>query len=211
MEILFISGSVHSKESPGSVLSRMIRLILASDIPVAFAKNFCVMPSSFMRFLINLAGLMHRLYNRGFALAVSMPKPVPLVIVYLCGLIAGGGLQVLILPNTMGNYTSIVLHRRHLLSWIRFWWIVTIHLRRKAHSLIKVVWRSSSCAVQRPADIGLASAANFSHLHPGVVGAFPPCQKDLCCVNSKCHCAAQGGSAWIVAFSLILFYVWLYM
>ena len=94
----------------------MIRLILASDIPVAFAKNFYVMPSSFMRFLINLAGLMHRLYNRGFALAVSMPKPVPLVIVYLCGLIAGGGLQVLILPNAMGNYTSIVLHRRHLLS-----------------------------------------------------------------------------------------------
>ena len=58
---------------------------------------------------------MHCLYNRGFALAVSMPKPVPLVIVYLCGLIAGGGLQVLILPNTMGNYTSIVLHSRHLL------------------------------------------------------------------------------------------------
>ena len=103
MEILFISGSVHSKESPGSVLSRMIRLILASDILVAFAKNFCVMPSSFMRFLINLAGLMHRLYNRGFALAVSMPKPVPLVIVYLCGLIAGGCLQVVILPNTMNT------------------------------------------------------------------------------------------------------------
>ena len=153
--------------------------------------------------LSTLPGLMHRLYNRGFALAVSIPKPVPLVIVYLCGLIAGGGLQVLILPNTMGNYTSIVLHRRHLLSWIRFWWIVTIHLRRKAHSLIKVVWCSSGCAVQRPADIGLASAANFSHLHPRVVWAFPPCQKDLYCVNSKCHCAAQDGSAWIVAFSLI--------
>ena len=35
---------------------------------------------------------MHHLYNQGFALAVSMPKLVPLVIVYLCGLIAGGGL-----------------------------------------------------------------------------------------------------------------------
>ena len=92
----------------------MIRLILASDMPVASAKNFCVMPSSFMRFLINLAGLMHRLYNRGFALAVSMPKLVPLVIVYLCGLIAGGGLQVLILPNAMGHKKAHI-HSSHLL------------------------------------------------------------------------------------------------
>ena len=46
---------------------------------------------------------MHHLYNRGFALAVSMPKLVPLVIVYLCRLIAGGGLQVLILPNAIGH------------------------------------------------------------------------------------------------------------
>jgi len=64
--------------------------------------------------LSTLPGLMHHLYNRGFALAVSMPKLVPLVIVYLCGLIAGGGLQVLILPNAMGHKKAHI-HSSHLL------------------------------------------------------------------------------------------------
>ena len=66
--------------------------------------------------LSTLPGLMHHLYNRGFALAVSMPKLVPLVIVYLCGLIAGGGLQVLILPNAMGHKKAHI-HSSHLLPW----------------------------------------------------------------------------------------------
>lgn len=74
---------------------------------------------------------MHHLYNRGFALAVSMPKLVPLVIVYLCGLIAGGGLQVLILPNAMGHKKLISIaatsFRETLLANDPI-----IHLRRKA-------------------------------------------------------------------------------